>query len=531
MIRIQENDNLRTLWDHLACSRGEHPFLEYQSKLGIRRAFTYAEFNRYINKTANCLLSLGVRPGQNVAVQLYNSPEYISITCALAKIGAVAVPLNMQYKLEECVYVFEACDITCVIAEPDCQYYYIDEATEPQRDYCGELCVGEKPYTLPQVLIVHAAGEVLYGAALDFDAAVAACPDELADVYTPDALDTCMIMFTSGTTSCPKGVELTHANMIFGGKYGVWQCALGPDDRLLTTMPAFHSNFQTAALMPVLVAGATLIFLEKYSARSYWKSVREYRATAIQLVAMMARTMMMQPVDADEQNHCVHSVQYYLAISDEEHAAFEARFGVRLQNCYGSTESVCWVLTDATVGERRWPSVGKPGPGYDVEIWQDDTRADVGEIGDIMVRGVAGVSLMKGYYRDSAATAHALRADGWYFTGDKGYCDADGWFYFVDRKCNMIKRAGENVSATEVEDVLMEHPAVAEAAVIGVCDPIRDQAVKAFVVPQQGQEVSVDELLAYCTCRLANFKVPSIVEVVEELPHTSVGKIAKKLLQ
>ena len=527
---IVGNGNLRALWERLAADRGEHVFMTFESRRGSVRSYTYAEFDRLINRTANCLLSFGVKAGQNVAVQLYNCPEHVSVAFALAKIGAVAVPLNMQHKLKECAYVFEKCGIDAVVCEPDCQYYYFEEAAKPQRETCGTLCEGERPYALPHVLVSHAEGQELYGEAVDFDAAVASCADELAERCPLDMLDTCMIIFTSGTTSCPKGVELTHGNLLFGGVYGAWQCGLGPDDRLLTTMPAFHSNFQTAALMPVICAGATLVFVEKYSARRYWRQVRDHGATAIQLVAMMARTMMMQPRDPAERDHRVRSAQYYLAISDEEHDAFEERFGVRLQNCYGSTESVCWVLTDLPFGE-RWPSVGKPGLGYEVEIREEGRTLPAGEVGEIAVRGERGVALMKGYYADAEATARAVDADGWYLTGDKGYRDEDGWFYFVDRKSNMIKRAGENISASEVEDVLAGHPAVAEAAVIGVPDPVRDQAVKAFVMLERGMEATVEELAEHCACRLADYKVPTIVEIVEDLPRTSVGKVAKKLLR
>ena len=153
-----------------------------------------------------------------------------------------------------------------------------------------------------------------------------------------------------------------------------------------------------------------------------------------------------------------------------------------------------------------------------------------GTVGEIAVKGIPGISLMKGYYDDPEATARTVSEEGWYLSGDKGYRDEEGWFYFVDRKCNMIKRGGENVSATEVEEVLSAHPAVAECAVIGVDDPVRDQAVKAFVVLAQGQAASVEEITRFAACRLAYFKVPTIMEIVGELPHTSVGKVEKKLL-
>ena len=246
---------------------------------------------------------------------------------------------------------------------------------------------------------------------------------------------------------------------------------------------------------------------------------------------MMARTMMMQPVDPEERGHQVRTVQYYLSISTEEKDAFEKRFGVRLQNCYGSTESVCWVLTDLAYGDRQWPSVGRAGLGYDVDIVDDrGISCAPGEIGEIVVSGVMGETLMKGYYNDPMATARTFDVQGRFLTGDKGYRDESGWFYFVDRKSNMIKRAGENISASEVEGVLLDYPDVVEAAVIGVDDPVRDQAVKAFVVLRKGARKDEEALRSYCAGRLADFKVPTLFEFPAELPHTSVGKVAKKLL-
>ncbi|MDO4442591.1 MAG: crotonobetaine/carnitine-CoA ligase [Slackia sp.] len=530
MTSIVGGETLRDLWERLVIERGDRLFLAYQSKEGLKRSFTYAEFGRLIDATANYLASLGVGKHSRVAVQLYNCPEHISVAFALAKLGAIAVPINMQHKREECAFVYDKCGIEIAVVEPDCQSYYLEAAAAAEPSDC-DCCGVPSVYPMRHVLVSHAAGATLYDGAVDFDAAVREASCEAPAPCDIDTHDTAMIIFTSGTTSCPKGVELTHANMLFSGYYGDWQCGLTPDDRLLTTMPAFHSNFQTAALMPVLTAGATLVYIEKYSARRYWRQVREYGATAIQLVAMMARTMMMQPVDPEERNHRVHSVQYYLAIGDDEKEAFEKRFDVRLQNCYGATESVCWVLTDLPYGRRAWPSVGRAGLGYEVDIVDGaGNSAPAGELGEIVVRGVPGETLMKGYYRDPDATAKAMTVDGRYRTGDKGYRDEDGWFYFVDRKSNMIKRAGENISASEVEGVLLDHPAIAEAAVIGVDDPVRDQAVKAFVVFDDGAVATAADITAYCACRLADFKVPTIMEIVDGLPHTSVGKVAKKLL-
>lgn len=528
MTTIVGNENLRDLWNELSASRGDSLFLTYESRSGEQRSFTYEEFDRLVNRTANCLLKAGVKKGDNVAIQLYNCPEYVSVTFALAKIGAVAVPVNMQLVFGECAYQFKKCDIRVVVCEPDCMGYYFAEVAPPCPSSAGDE---REVYPMEHVFVAHGESGALAPGAVDFGAAVAACSDKLDAPCELDGQDTAMIIFTSGTTSCPKGVEITHANMLFAGYFGDWQCALGPSDRLLTTMPAFHSNFQTAALMPVLTAGATLVMIEKYSARNFWRQVREHEATAIQMVAMMARTLMMQPHDVAEREHKVRSAQYYLPITDEEKHAFEERFAVRLQNCYGATETICWVLTDLPYGPQKWPSVGRAGLGYEVEILDGEGRpVPPGTLGDIAVKGIPGVSLMKGYYRDPEATARAMNEEGWYFSGDKGYRDEQGWFYFVDRKCNMIKRGGENISATEVEEVLAQHPAVAECAVIGVPDPVRDQAVKAFVVPMGDMGTTVEDLRRFCARQLADFKVPTIMEIVEALPHTSVGKVEKKLL-
>ncbi len=340
------------------------------------------------------------------------------------------------------------------------------------------------------------------------------------------------IIYTSGTTSKPKGVLVTHANMVFSGLYGDWEVSLRGSDRVLTSMPACHSNFQLAALMPVITAGATIIIVEKYSARNFWKQIRHYRATVTQCVAMMLRTMMLQPVDPDERNHCVREVLYFISVTDEEKEAFEERFGVKIMNTYGSTESIGWVLTDPPVGKRNWPSVGRAGLGYEVRIADmNDNELPHGATGEIQVKGVRGRSLMLEYFNKPEATAETFTEDGWLKTGDQGYQNDNGWFFFVDRKSNMVKRQGENISTTEIEEILEEHPLIAEAAVIGVPDPIRDQAIKAFVRFAPGCEMSVDEIESYCRSKMATFKVPSFYEIVDDFPRTCSMKIEKKLLK
>ncbi|MCI9262828.1 crotonobetaine/carnitine-CoA ligase [uncultured Adlercreutzia sp.] len=531
MADIVGDDNLRLLWERLRESRGDATFLEFQNRDGAVTTHSYRAFDDEINCTANLFLSLGVQPGETVAVQMHTCPEFMLCLFGLAKIGAIAVPMNEQYLKPEAAFVLERTGATCAVVEAEFAGLYAELSQTgdylPKGLLIARASRGKADWPAA-ARRAHEQG----GAVRCFDAERAAQPAVLREERPLSSNDPAEIIFTSGTTADPKGVVLTHANLLYSGLYGCWETSLASRDRLLTTMPACHSNFQLAALTPVLVAGATLIVVEKYSASRFWQQVRDYRATVAQCVAMMLRTMMVQPVQPGEQDHCLREMLYFLSVTDEEKEAFERRFNVRLMNTYGSTETVCWVLTDPPVGPRRWPSIGRPGLGYEVRIMADDGReAAVGEAGEIQVKGVPGRTIMAEYYHDPEATARTFTEDGWLRTGDRGYRDIDGWFFFVDRKANMIKRAGENISTTEIENVLVEHPAIEEAAVIGVDDPVRDQAVKAFVLPAEGASLDAEEVRAWCAERLAAFKVPEFVEFVATFPRTCSLKIEKKLLR
>ncbi len=539
MTDIVGNETLRDLWVSVVERRGARSFLTFQNRAGGVFEYTYAEFDKEINRIANVFLSLGVEKGDYVALQLHSSPEFLMCLFGVAKIGAVVVPVNEQYLADEARYILDDVQASVAVVEPLFFDTYKQLLNEGMRFPKGLLVARagsdspasdidfSKMYTLPGAEVSH--GEQ---AIYDFWSMRCAEMPVLKQEIPLSSDDPVQIIYTSGTTSKPKGVLVTHANMVFSGLYGDWEVSLRGSDRVLTSMPACHSNFQLAALMPVITAGATIIIVEKYSARNFWKQIRHYRATVTQCVAMMLRTMMLQPVDPDERNHCVREVLYFISVTDEEKEAFEERFGVKIMNTYGSTESIGWVLTDPPVGKRNWPSVGRAGLGYEVRIADmNDNELPHGATGEIQVKGVRGRSLMLEYFNKPEATAETFTEDGWLKTGDQGYQNDNGWFFFVDRKSNMVKRQGENISTTEIEEILEEHPLIAEAAVIGVPDPIRDQAIKAFVRFAPGCEMSVDEIESYCRSKMATFKVPSFYEIVDDFPRTCSMKIEKKLLK
>ncbi len=537
MADIVGNETLRDLWQSVVERKGRRHFLTFQNRVGDVFEYTYAAFDEDVNRIANVFLDLGIEKGDHVALHLHSSPEFLMCLFGLAKIGAVAVPINEQYLADEAEYILENSDAICVVVEP-LFYETYQELLARGHYFPKGVVVARAGTESPRSNIDFSSiytplGTVEEGQQGIYDFWMMRCEQSaiLRDSCELASDDPVQIIYTSGTTSRPKGVVLTHANMVFSGLYGDWEVSLRGSDRVLTSMPACHSNFQLAALMPVITAGASLIIVEKYSATRFMKQIRHYKATVIQCVAMMLRTLLLQPIDPEEKNHCVREVLYFIPITDAEKEEFEQRFNMRIMNTYGSTESIGWAITDPPVGARNWPSVGRAGLGYKARICDmNDNELPPGEVGEIQIKGERGRSVMLEYYNNPEATENTFSVDGWLKTGDQGYQDDNGWFYFVDRKVNMVKRSGENISTTELEEILEQHPAIAEAAVIGVPDPIRDQAIKAFVRFAPGESMTLAEVEQYCKDHMASFKVPTFYEVVEDFPRTCSMKIEKKLL-
>lgn len=507
---IASGQDVGTVWAGAVRTAGDRPFLVWLSADAQRQELSYREFDERVNRAANALTDLGVGARDLVLLQLRNSPDFVMCLFALARLGAVAVPMALCASPAEVARTSAACRPAWTVVDTGC--------VDVHRDV---------PRAHPLVVV---GGRHEGATDLDEACRLASPLPPVVDPAGPDAL--AELLYTSGTTADPKGVMVTHANLVFAGHYGVWETGLRADDRLFTPMPACHSNFQLAALMPVVVAGACLVMAETYSAHRFWSQVRETDATVIQIISMIVRTVLLQPPGPLDRDNRVRDALFFMGLSDAEKDAFEQRFGVRLLNTYGSTESITWALTDPPVGERRWPSVGRPGLGYQVGVFDEDGHElPAGQVGELRIQGTPGVSLMAGYYGDPEETERVLLPGGWLRTYDRGYRDRDGWFFYVCRDGDVIKRSGENISAAEVERVLTAHPQIAEAAVVAVPDPIRDEAVKAFVRLVPGSALTPQEVVEHCRRELIDFKVPSQVELVEDFPRTPSMKIEKRLLR
>lgn len=472
--------------------------------------FTYEEFVARVRSVAAGFDRLGVGKGEKVVMHLPNCPQFLFAWFGLAWLGAVTVPSNIENHHAELQHVVSFSDAVGVITDQE------------HRKLVGAVADDNHTVAVRVLTDGHEPGWTSWWR-LDCGGS----PPQVA----LDSSDLAELLFTSGTTALPKAIMLTHANCLFTGERERSTIGIQSNDRCLTALPAFHSNAQGVTILPALAAGAAVILLAGYSARRFWRTVREQRATVLSLVSMLVRTLLAQPARADDADNMVRRIMYAFVISDEERQEFERRFEVELTNLYGLTEAMVLVTVAPVYGDRRWPSVGLPIGEREVRvIAEDGSDAAPGDIGEIIVRGVPGRGLMQGYYKNPEATAKSIR-NGWLYTGDQGYLDEYGYLYFYDRHIDVLKVAGENVSATEVENVLRGHPDIADAAVVPVAHAIRDQVPVAFIMRRAGSELGAEEVCEYCEQLLAKFKVPAIVEFVDELPKTSIGKVEKKALR
>ena len=497
----------RTLGGALADKVARFPdqgFLTFEGADGaVTPWLSWRELDRLVNRTAHLLLRLGLEPKEKFNLHLGNCLEFIVFWLAAARTGTVMVPTNPVSTATEMAYILAHSEARLAITEP--RYA---EACRSARDRCPALL---------DVIDVRPLEPLLAG-----------LPDTPPDVVVT-ASDEISMQYTSGTTSRPKGVLLTHANYIYGGEVMAKAMRVGPSDRHLVVLPLFHAGAQLHAFLPMLLTGGSVAVMERFSASRFVTQAIEHEATLAALFAAPIRMLLAQPRRPDEGRTKIRACSYAQNVTPPQFAEWHERFRAPLMQIWGMTETMSLPLMHPLDLPPKPLSMGMPVLGYEVRVVDETGReTPPGVTGELIVRGEPGLSLMKGYFRNDKATAETLR-DGWLYSGDQAYVDEEGWFFFVDRKKDMIKRAGENVAASEVEDVLKQHSAVFDAAVVGVPDPVRDQSIKAYVIVREQATATAGELIAWCRERLSPFKVPEVVEFRESFPRTSVGKIQKHL--
>ncbi len=487
----------------LRASAARHPgrpFLAYEREPGHIEETTWGELAARADRTAGALHRLGVAPGDRISVHLTNCPQFYDLWFGAALLGAAIVPSNPLSTAEELAYLISHARCRLVVTQPDL------------LPVAGQVAGG-------QVGVVSLDQEWVRSA------------DHAPAISGPEPADALGVLYTSGTTSRPKGVLITHAAYLNVGDVVADHLRLRPDDRNMVVLPLFHGNAQYYSSMSSFVTGASIALTPRFSASRWPEQAEILGATVASLFAAPIRMILAQPPSGHDGAHRLRAVMFAQNVTEAQLAEFEERFGVPLIQLYGMTETVVPPTMNPLYGERRGMSIGRPVATARLRVAGHDGRdVATGEQGELLVYGEPGRTLMAGYLDNPEATDAALR-DGWLHTGDTVRADEDGYLYFVDRDKDLIKRAGENVASTEVERILNEHPAVFESAVIGIPDPVRDQAIHAIVVLREGAAISSAELIAYCRQRLAKFKVPDSVEFVDALPRTSVGKIRKHVLR
>lgn len=494
-----------------ADSAGETPLASFTA---TGSAYTRSELWEASRRVAAALTELGIQPGDRVCTFIDNRGEFLEVVFGCLAAGAVAVPLNTALQgdiLENMVH--QASPRVLVIESAYSQQWAsllgaIDglEHVITVGDADGALQVG------PPVTVTS------------FDAMKEASPAP----YRPgNPGDLAMILYSSGTTGRSKGVMWTNRMLLVTGTCATGVLGYEPDDVVFTCLPLFHGNALITTFLGCLTAGASVAIAPRFSASAFWQTICEQEATITGLLGTMAPILWRQPETHWERDHNLRRILVIPGLKDRQEE-FEARFGVEVTELYGSEAGIPLGIP---AGERRVGSCGKPTGYYECALVDEaDEPVEQGEVGELVVRPRAPWTLPLGYWRAPEATIETWQ-NLWLHTGDLLREDDEGWFYFADRAKDAIRRSGENISSFEVEEVLISHPDVAEAAAFGVPSELAEEEVMAAVVLRPGVDLDHRELVAFCEDRLPYFAVPRYYDFRASLPKTETEKVRKGALR
>jgi crotonobetaine/carnitine-CoA ligase len=469
---------------------------------------TYAQVEARSNAIGNALAGLGVAAGDKVGVMLRNVAAFPLTWLALSKLGATMVPLNVFYRHDDAAYLLQHSEARAVVTADE----FVPLLAE----------IAASGGTAPQLISIDGDGN---GKAKDLRALAV---DEAPTAHATTPRDLANIQYTSGTTGRPKGCMLSNGYWLAVARKLVLYANLTPEDVMLTAQPFYYMDPQWNVAC-ALLAGCPLVVLDRFHPSSFWAKIREHDATWFYCLGTMPLMLLKMPAGPEDRQHKLRMVMCS-AIPPSRHGEIEARWGVPWFEAFGMTETggdlaVTAQEHDELVGSG---SIGRPMLYREAAILDDDNNPlPPGTVGELALRGQ---HMMDGYYKNAEAT-EAARADGWWHTGDLARQDAQGRFYYVGRKKDMIRRSGENISAAEVEETIAAHPAVRMAACIPVPDDVRGEEVKAYVVLQDGAEADAPALIKHCEDRLAYFKIPRYWAFRDELPRTPSERVAKGQLK
>jgi crotonobetaine/carnitine-CoA ligase len=469
------------------------------------RSWSYGAVLEAAGRAAALYAARGVKPGDRIGVMSLNHPSTVFTLLGLARLGATMVPVNPDFGVEEARYVLSHAQVSGVLSSP--QALATVEAA----------CAGLEP--APWLMT----NDAMYEEAISF------LKDEAVDeAGKPESI--VIFVYTSGTTGFPKGAMHSQQNFVLAGEGFVERMHLQPEERILCILPMFHVNAIFYSLAGALAAGATIILLPRFSASAFWQTVADTGATEVNTIAAVSNILMRRSRSEYVPGHKLRKI-YGGPFNEEVYRVFADEFGVPgLIEGYGMTE-IPGALNNPFDGRRKIGSMGKPSRHPDrslkfteMKVVDDEGRElPDGEVGELVVRTPM---VMKGYYRDPEQTKAAFR-DGWFLTGDLGRRDAEGYFWFVARKKDIIRKRGENISGAELDRVVATHPDVLEAAAIPVPSELGEDDILVAVIPRPGTSPSAESIAQWCRERLAAIKVPRYIAIVDSLPHTPTHRVAK----
>lgn len=475
------------------------------------RSIGYAELDELVDTTAAALSRLGVAKGDRVAILAGNVPEFVSAFYAVLRLGAVGCPLNVGLTPEELGYILADAGAKAVVTELSL--------------IPGVLAVRDRLADLQAVLVIG--GPPAPPGTVSLEEALSDAGE--AQEVTAQESDPALIAYTAGTTASPKGAVLSHGNLLANLKQmsAVPALAISPEDVVLLALPLFHIYALNATLGMAMASGATAVLVERFEPDATLELVERHGVTVLAGAPPMFAAWAGAEAMASMRSVRI-AVSGAAPLPPSVLKAFRDRFGVTIWEGYGLTECGPAVTSTAVGGEARPGSIGLPLPGVDVQLV--DERGEIVEEGDPGEVLVHGPNVFSGYWGRPGAEEDIFEGD-WLRTGDIAFRDENGYLFLVDRKKDVIIVSGFNVFPTEVEEAIGRHPKVAEVAVVGVPDDRTGEAVRAWVVPVEGQAPAATEILGWLDGYLARFKWPRDVRIVDELPHHVTGKVLRRALR
>jgi fatty-acyl-CoA synthase len=477
------------------------------------RQLSYRALNERGNRLGNLLMDLGVQKGDRIASLLYNCPQYIEVYTALAKVGAIAVPLNFRLVKSELASILNDSGSETILFGEDFEERVGELRPDiPVKDG-NYICVGGETPSW----------------SIHYEKALSDCSPNEPTVKGGVALeDPQMIMYTSGTTGVSKGALLSHRKTFFNALNANIYYGLTPEDIFLVTRALFNSGGSLVECFPMLYKGGTVILQRRFSPKAVLEAIEKYRVTILEAAVTMYRMIL---EECDISRYDLNSLRVCYTGGERIPISLLKEYqggNITIGQIFGLTETstVTWLGKEDAV--RKMGSVGRPVLHGEMRIVnKEDEDIQPGEVGEIIVGGPI---IMDGYWNNPRLTEETIRK-GWLYTGDLGTIDDEGFVYIKDRKKDMFISGGMNVYPAEIEKIYLEHPKVGDVAVIGVSDPKWGEVGKAFIVLKEGQAMTQAEAIECCTEKIAKYKIPKSIEFVDQLPKTSGGKIRKYLLK